>query len=209
MLHLSTVLLLAASSRASQEPVPAPSHPETEPWTWSINAFTLDPPDDDAYVMTTVRADHGALHLEGRYNYEDIDTGSLWVGRNYSWEGDVEILAVPMIGAVFGETEGVALGAELDAAWQRLALYVESEYLFDSEDSDESFLYAWSELTFSALDWLYFGLAGQRTRAYQTDLEVDRGLVLGIEREALSLSVYWFNPDRDDSYGALSVGFSM
>ena len=35
-------------------------------------------------LQPTITADYGWLHLEARYNYEGLDTGSAWIGYNFS-----------------------------------------------------------------------------------------------------------------------------
>ena len=61
----------------------------------------------------TVTADHGALHLEGRYNYEAFETGSAWVGWNFGVGEKLRLDATLMAGGVFGDTRGVAPGYHL------------------------------------------------------------------------------------------------
>lgn len=205
---LLAALLTAWSSAPLEAQGPVPPPPAEPAWTWSMSFYTIDPPDDDVYAATILRADRGSLHLEGRYNYEDLDTGSFWVGRSYGWTDEVSGQVVPMVGLVAGDTDGAALGLELDAQWHQVSLYSESEYLFDFDDADDNFFYCWNELGFAATDWLTVGLVGQRTRVYDTDLEVDRGFLIGVEKGPITFTLYWFNPDRDDPYVALWLGLS-
>jgi len=192
----------------SQDAAPERVIPEEPPWTWSLDAYTINPPHAEAYVTPMLRADRDALHLEARYNYEDRDTASFWVGRNYDWSDEVQTHLVPMAGLVTGQTDGAALGCELDSTWKRLNLYLETEYLFDFGNSDDDFLFTWTELTFAASERFYFGIVGQRTRVYDTDLSVDWGPLVGCQFGQVSASFYWFNPERGDSYGAFTVGYS-
>src|SRR5438105_11307285 len=52
-------------------------------WSFSASASTYIVPDDQEYVQPTLSADRGWLHLEARYNYENLETGSVWVGYNF------------------------------------------------------------------------------------------------------------------------------
>ncbi len=193
---------------AADTPEEAPAA-EEKAWSWDLTGYWVDPPEDDAYGSAILRADRGVLHLEARYNYEAIDTGSLFAGRTFSWEGEVGFSLVPMVGAVFGHTQGVAPGLELDVRWKILEFYVESEYVFDVEGRDDSFFYAWSELTATPVEWLSFGLVGQRTRAYDTDVEVDRGLLVRVYVKSVTATVYVFNLDTDDPYVMVGIGISF
>ena len=79
-------------------------------------------PDSRDYVNPTFTADHQWLHLEARYNYEALDTGSLWVGYNLSFGHSLLLDVTPMLGGVFGDLTGVAPGYELSLSWRRLSL---------------------------------------------------------------------------------------
>jgi hypothetical protein len=199
-------LVLLASQAAGQAAMP---HESEDNWSFSAFAYGYSVPDDDNYLQPTVTADRGWLHLEARYNYEDQDTGSLWVGYNFSGGDEFAWEITPMVGGVFGDTSGIAPGYKGSLAWRKLELYSEGEYVIDSDDSSDNFFYNWSELTFAPLDWFRFGLVTQRTRAYETDRDIQRGLLAGVSLSNLDLTVYYFNPDDSDATVVVGVGFSL
>jgi hypothetical protein len=80
--------------------------------------------------------------------------------------------------------------------WWKLELYSEGEYVVDTGESCESFYYNWSELTLAPVEWFRFGSATQRTRAYQTDRDIQRGLLVGFSYKQVDLAGYVFNPDE-------------
>ena len=92
--ELAAALALCAAAGCVQAPhAQAPQHPAAPPaspvdvaageqWTFGAAAYSYFVPDDRDFVQPTVTADRGALHLEARYNYEDRETGSAWVGYN-------------------------------------------------------------------------------------------------------------------------------
>jgi hypothetical protein len=52
--------------------------------------------------------------------------------------------------------------------------------------------------------------SAQRTRTYETGLEVQRGLLVEVSRGALSFGFHWFNPDRsEDQVFAYAVGYEF
>ncbi|TAH38188.1 MAG: hypothetical protein EYC70_06085 [Planctomycetota bacterium] len=206
---LALALLVAGAGPASgQEAGPEPAgESRGTPWDVSFGVYGFDPPDDDAYASAILRADRGALHLEARYQYEDLDSASFFVGRNFVWADELSVLVVPMIGAVAGDTDGVAPGLEYDLAWKALEWYGESEYVYDLHDADDSFFYTWNELTLAPAEWLRFGLVAQRTRVFEQELTLDRGLLLGLAYGSLWLDLYLFNPDQDDAYVGVALGF--
>jgi len=182
---------------------------EEKRWSFDLTGYWTNPPDDKAYGSAILRADRGALHLEGRYNYEDIDTGSIWAGWTFTWSGAVELSLVPMAGAVFGHTQGVAPGLELDLSWKVLELYAEAEWVLDVEGRDDSFFYMWSELTVSPRKWVSLGLVAQRTRAFDSDVDVDRGLLLRFHVGQVTATGYLFDLDTDHPYAMVGIGISF
>jgi len=167
-------------------------------WSYGASAFVFDPPNDDAFLSPILEADRGVLHFEGRYNYEDQETGSVFAGRIFRFGEKVEWTVVPIMGLVLGRTDGVAPGVKLDVGWQKLTLSTESEAVIDFEDAGASFVYTWLEGTIAASDWLSLGLVGQRTKTYETGLEFQRGPMVQASRGPGWLAFYWFNLDRPD-----------
>ena len=164
---------------ATNSVVPA-MEAEFKKWAFSVSVMGYLVPDSRDYVQPTLTADRDWLHLEARYNYEALDTGSAWLGYNFSGGKKLEWEVTPMLGGVFGDLTGVAPGYEGTLNWWKLGLYSEGEYVFDTRDSSGSYFYNWSELTISPVDWFRIGMVTQRTRAYHTNREIQRGLLAGL-----------------------------
>jgi hypothetical protein len=45
---------------------------------------------------------------------------------------------------------------------------------------EDSFCYNWSELTVAPVDWFRFDMVTQRTRVYQSEREIQRGVIAGV-----------------------------
>ncbi len=186
---------------------PANVAEETEGgWTFSASAYTYIVPDSRDYVQPAFTADCGWLHLEARYNYEDLETGSAWVGYNFGGGEKLAWEFTPMLGGVFGNTTGIAPGYKGSLSWWKLELYSEGEYVFDTGDSSGSFFYNWSELTLAPVEWFRLGIVTQRTRAYQTDRDIQRGLLVGLSYRKVSFTTYVFNPDESRPTIVLAAG---
>ena len=196
---LSAIALVPALDARAQVPEAAPAGtPSAAPaWSGSASLFTYVVPDEDTFVQPTVAVDRGWLHLEGRFNYEDLDTGSAWVGRNFGIGETVTLEITPMAGAVFGSTAGVAIGYSGTLAWRALDLSSETEYVFDAGDRADNFLYTWSELGWTPIGWLRAGLSVQRTKVYETELDIQRGFFGAVSLGSWEVSAYLFNPDAD------------
>lgn len=198
------LVAIAGSSAFGAGEVPAsldaaavdPSTTVPPGWSFSGSVFAYFVPEDRDYAQPTLTADHGALHLEARYQYEAFETGSAWVGYNLSGGGTVLWEFTPMLGGVFGATMGVAPGYRGALSWWRLEFFTEGEWVFDVDDRSDSFMYNWSELRLSPVDWFHLGIATQRTRAYASDREVQWGPLAGFSFRNLDLTGYLFNLDR-------------
>src|SRR6266550_6164786 len=208
-------LLLAAATGSAQEKTAKNATPtvtkEAEEQTWSFyaSATTYVVPDFQEYVQPTFTADRDWLHLEARYDYENLETGSMWVGYNFAGGEKLEWEFTPMLGGVFGNTTGIAPGYKFSLAYWKFDLSSEGEFVFDVGTSEGSFFYTWSELSISPVDWFRFGLVGQRTRAYQTDVDIQRGLLVGFSYKKMDFTTYVFNLDRDKPTWVFSVAVSF
>ncbi len=175
-------------------------------WAFSASAYAYFVPDSRDYVQPSFSADHDWLHLEARYNYEALETGSAWVGYNFGGGKTLAWELTPMLGGVFGNLTGIAPGYKGSLSWWKLELYSEGEYVFDTGDSAGSFFYNWSELSLSPVDWFRFGLVTQRTRAYKTDRDLQRGVLVGLSFKPVNFTAYVFNPDESQPTVVLALG---
>jgi hypothetical protein len=196
-------ILLSAFNASAQSP-------DSSSKSWEIDAgvnmFFIP---NDFLVMPIIRYDKGRLHLEARYNYEDLKTASLWCGYNFELGNKLKFEATPMLGLVFGQTDGIAPGILFTLSYRKFYLYHETEYLFNFEDRFNNFYYQWSELGYSATDWLNVGLTAQRTRVYQTARDVQKGIFVGGVYKSLYLTGYYFNPFNDDRLLVFTLGVNF
>jgi hypothetical protein len=209
LFFITMILLLAAGSARAQTTSDgfefASTNPTTSPaqetdakkWAFSLSAYTYLISGGKDYVQPTFTADHDWLHLEARYNYEGLDTGSAWVGYNLSFGDKLKLDVTPMIGGVFGRTNGVAPGYEATLSWWKVELYTEGEFVFDTGNSSDRFFYTWTELSLYPLDWLRVGLVIQRTKDYQTDFDLQHGVLIGFAYKNLSFTTCVLNPEDD------------
>ncbi len=205
-LSLAAVFTLVSVPVSAQTPASS-STPSPPDWSFFASAYLYVVPDAPNYIQPTLTADRGRLHLEGRYNYEAQNTGSIWAGYNLSGGSTVEWELTPIAGVVFGDTDGVAPGYKGSLTWRALGLYSESEYVIDTNTTSDSFFYNWSELTVAPSEHFRVGLVVQRTRAYRTERDVQRGLIVGYSYRRVELTLCLFNPDDDKPTTAFSGGF--
>ena len=178
-------------------------------WSFAIEAYNYFIPDAADLFLPIVAADRGALHLEARYNYEDLETGSLWAGWTFAREGTVSFAVTPIVGGVFGNTDGAGVGVEAEVTVGPLELFTEAEYVVDFDDGANNFIYSWSELSVYPTEWLRAGIIGQRLRSNQSGLEVERGLLAGVQRGRVNATVYALNIGTDSRFFLVGLGLEF
>lgn len=205
---LCAVLVSTAATAQEGGVVTAPT-PTAGPagWEFDLSASYYSFRSQDDFTLAVLRADRGSLHLEARYNYEAMDSGSIFAGWTFEGGDKLTWAMTPMFGVVFGQKEGFAPGLELSLGYGIVDFYSESEYVRDTETKEDSFTYSWNELGISPLDWLRFGVVTQRTMTYQSERDIQRGtFVQGMYRK-VTVAGYVFNPDDAESrFAVFSLG---
>ena len=210
VLAAALVFVVSVSLGGTERDIPLEVADETaeSEWECSLSISTYLVQNGRDYANPILVADRGWLHLEARYNYEALDTGSAWLGYNFSGGDTLAWEVTPMIGGVFGDTTGIAPGYKGSLSWRKLELYSEGEYVFDTGSTSDSFFYNWSELTLAPAEWFRFGLVTQRTRVYMTDRDIQRGVLAGLSFKNVDLTGYVLNPD-DTPTVVLAVGLTF
>ena len=205
-----TALLIVTSPCIAQEAALATSTSttaEASGWKYDITASYYSFRSQDDFTLAVARADRGQLHLEARVNYEAIDSGSLFVGWKFSGGNKLTWEVTPILGAVFGQKEGVAPGFEASLGYGIVDFYTETEYVRDTEIKEDSFTYSWNELGFTPLEWLRVGIVGQRTAVYQSERDIQRGIFAQFMYKKATLGFYIFNPDDSENrFAVFSLG---
>ena len=75
--------------------------------------------------------------------------------------------------------------------------------------AQDNFFYTWSTLTYSPVEWFRAGLVAQRTRAFHTPLDVQRGLLAGFSYKQVEFTTYIFNIGWTDPTVVLEFGVSF
>jgi hypothetical protein len=183
--------------------VPVDSKPAI---TGSVTGFYYAMSDQPDFGVGVASINLGALHLEGRYNYEARDAGSAFLGWKFSGGDTVSFEFTPIAGVLFGAARGAIPGFEASVAYRSLDAYIEAEYVYDSENHSDSYFYAWSEIGWKPVEWLRVGLAGQRTHVVQNSRDLQRGLFAQVTLPKATLGVYLFNPDSSSRFTIVALG---
>ncbi|MFD1316452.1 hypothetical protein [Namhaeicola litoreus] len=173
-------------------------------WSHDIEGWLYLVPDQVVFSPVYI-LDKGWLHMEARYNYEDLNTFSAWFGYNFSGGNHFKYTFTPMIGGLAGKLNGLSPGLEVDFDFYGFNLNSSSQYVFNFKDRHSDFYYNWTDFTYAPLDWMSFGFSFQRTQLYQNSLELQYGPMIDLGYKWFELSCYYFNPFNNDPYFVLSL----
>src|SRR5215471_3663096 len=174
-------------------------------WEFSLSTFTYLAQHARDYANPNLTADRDWLHLEARYNYEELKTGSVWLGWNFSTGKKLQFEVTPMLGGVFGDITGIAPGYTITIHYKQFELSTQGEYFFDAGTSSGNFFYSWSELSAWLTDWLRLGAVVERTQASGFSPDVRRGPLIGFKYKDVNLTTYWLAPGSHEATSAFGV----
>jgi len=182
---------------------------ETENWQFEAGSYYYLIPNESDEVTLLGYADYKSIDIEARYNYEDKNTASVFGGYRFETGNELIFGATPIIGCVFGNTNGIAPGLLIDLTYGKFDFYSESEYVWDFQDNENNFFYTWSELAISPNENLRVGFSANRTRLYQTDLDFERGIFCQYSVEKFTGGIHYFNPFTNDYFLIATIGIEF
>jgi hypothetical protein len=190
--------------------IKAPIDTSASPLSVSASSYYYFFPGSANNTLTLIGyVDYKSFHLEPRYNYEGQNTGSVFAGWKFEAEGKMTFTATPMLGIVFGDVKGYAPGLELELSCKAFDFYSESEYVIDQAGSQNNFFYTWTEFGFSPVEVFRTGISVQRTRLYQTSLDLQRGVFAEYSFWKLTAGLHYFNPFSSDYFFIASLNFQL
>jgi hypothetical protein len=168
--------------------------------------------DGTNYGMGIAGGYYRNMYAEARYNYEDLQTASLFAG--YSFSDDAHAVnweLIPMLGIAFGNTKAILPGLTTNLSYKQINFSSQNEYAFDLDDEQSNFFYSWSELTYTLKPWFEPGIVAQKSKLYKTGREIDRGFMINSNFLPKStLSAYLFDPfDQERRFYLLGLSFQF
>lgn len=164
---------------------------------------------DAFYLLPTYELNKSHLHLGVRYNYEDINTLSGWVGYNFMGGKHLAYVITPMIGGLVGRTDAFATGALIQLDFKKLSFYSESEYVLDvvvdGADYSGNYFYTWTDISYALTNWLSAGLSVQNIRLYQTAADIQRGLLVSASVMDVDITGYFYSSLTADPFFILTL----
>ena len=144
---------------------------------------------------------------EARYNYDEVNTFSLYAGHTFSGNGNLSWQATPLIGGLMGEMTGGSLGMHFGMDFRKMFFSSQSQYSFSLENGTDRYFFSWSELGYEATKWLYAGVAVQQTNLYRVKGRLEPGCMVGFSIRNWTIPLYAFNASGEERYFVLGVNW--
>ncbi len=149
-----------------------------------------------AYVWMPVLHHQGknGVYTELRYNYEELKTASVYIGKNFRQEGKINFSVTPMLGMVFGNFNGGSAAMNMDIEYKKIFISTQNQYTISKDDINNNFFFNWTELAIQPKSWFYTGVSTQQTQVYKTKFVSEYGILAGFIIKKITIPVYIFNP---------------
>jgi hypothetical protein len=155
---LASVVSVSLGGTVTNIPPEVAREADEDEWECSLSISTYLVQNGRDYANPNLVVDRDWLHLEARYNYEAIKTGSLWLGYNFSVGKKLALEAAPMLGGVFGDITGIAPGYSLSLSYEQIEFFTQGEYFFDAAIHAGNFFYSCPRPTAQTLNHIKLGI---------------------------------------------------
>ncbi len=148
------------------------------------------------------------IYTELRYNYEDVQTLSLFAGKTFTSGKTLDFTITPMAGFSTGKFTGLSLAANLDTEWKNFYLSSQTQYSIGTKKEVDNFFFTWSELGYNISKNLYSGVAAQYTRQQGVG-SIESGFVAGVIFKNVEVPVYVFNPFKPGGHFVVGLNYEF
>jgi hypothetical protein len=148
-------------------------------------------------------------YAEARYNYEDQQTFSLFLGKAFTGDQALSWSLVPLIGGSVGRFNGVSTGLNIDLEYNNFYFSAQSQYSVSTSMYKNQFLYSWSEVGYQSLRWLYAGVSLQHTHDRIEGNMLDPGVLVGFTFNKFTIPVYSFVPYNKERYFIVGLNIEL
>jgi hypothetical protein len=150
-------------------------------------------------------------YVEARYNYEELRSASLYIGKNFSKEIKSFYYSVtPVIGGVAGKFTGGSVGVNLQMEYEKFFFYSQSQFTFTQKARGNDFVFSWAELGVEPLPWMFFGLSLQYTHDLWNHTNMtEEGIVVGFNFRRWTFPLYGFNLQDQQRYFILGINLGI
>ncbi len=142
----------------------------------------------------------GNWYIEGRVNYEAINSTSFYFGKTFRKKALISYSITPIAGLVAGSFNGGSIGANVALDYKKISFWSQSQYTFSIQNLAKNFTYSWSDLTYQLKEWVSAGVSLQQTRGL-----FEKGILVKYVHKNWSIPLYVFNPATSERYFVLGL----
>ncbi len=146
-------------------------------------------------------------YAEGRYNYEAINTLSLYAGKTFEKKDAFSYSGSPIVGVVLGQMNGGSAGINLEMDYKRFFFNTQSQFTFSVQQLRNNFFYSWSDLTYRFSESFSAGISLQQTKLYQINGAFERGFLIKPGFKSWTFPLYIFSPETNERYFVLGINY--
>jgi hypothetical protein len=146
-------------------------------------------------------------YAEFRYNWEELHTASLHVGRQINFKKIPELTITPVAGVLFGKLTGGSAGTIIELQLNKFLFLSEPQYVFSFQQRGQNFFYSWSELSYQINSFSYAGFALQQTKLYDEKNFLEPGIMAGFNFGRFDIPLYCFSPTSASKNFVLGVNW--
>lgn len=147
-------------------------------------------------------------YAECRYNYEEVNSFSVFGGKIIEGGKDFQYRFIPMLGISAGDFAGVSVATKTDIEWKRFFLSAEMQYSASFQNKRSNFIFNWSELGYGVSDFFFCGVSMQYLLTDKSG-NVEPGLMAGVNYKKITFPLYLFSPFKSSRYFVLGVNYAF
>lgn len=164
---------------------------------------------EDVLIIPQLYYYENDYYIEARFNYEEKNAFSLYLGRSFSGSGKTDYEIVPVVGLVIGESVSLSPGLISDIRFNRFSLSSETQFTIDLNGLNDYYFWDWTKFNFQVNK--YFGAGGGMQFLYPNNEypTIDFGPMLMFKFKSFSLETYSYSFWKENPTWVVAVEYSF
>jgi|GEM_PF-1456929 len=145
------------------------------------------------------------IYFEARYNYEAINTFSLYCGRSFLLGKNEGLEIIPGLGGSLGIFNGVSPYLGVNLGFNKITLFSQNQYSINTSCRDGDFFFSWSAIMYNAYKSVHFGVSEQVFVPVNGNAIINYGPMLSLVNDPFSIEFYAYNFWDNNSMWAVGL----
>jgi len=149
------------------------------------------------------------FYLEGRLNYEDRRTVSLFCGKSFLAGKNEEWEIIPMVGGICGQFQGIAPALTCLHKSKWLKGFSQSEFAVSIIENGKNFFFNWTGITTPLLSNSGIGISWRWIALPNFSPAIDKGVMFSVQKKPFTIEGFAYNFWQDGFILALGLEFDL